>query len=75
MKTQKKIIHSRKKLYVPYNPSSLNQINKIFKDMTLGEKSQWKALIYQEHSYFSVLSSEYAKPQTFQESWHNKDLV
>ena len=40
--------------------------------MTLEETSQEKALIHQEHAYFSVLLSEYGKPQNFQEAWHQK---
>ena len=41
----------------------------------LEETSQERALIHQEHSYCSVLLSEYGKPQTFKESWHYKDSV
>ena len=40
--------------------------------MTLYCASQEKALIHQEHTYFSVLSSAFNKPQNFQESWHQK---
>ena len=33
----------------------------------LEDTSEEKALIHQEHAYFSVLSLEYSKPQSFQE--------
>ena len=42
-------------------------------NMTLVDTSQEKALIHQEHAYFSVLLSEYGKQQNFQEAWHLKD--
>ena len=42
-------------------------------DMTIEDESQKKALIHQEHAYFSVMLSEYRKPQNFQEAWHYKD--
>ena len=65
----KNFIWELKKIDTPYNPSSLNYINGKFIDMTIEED---KALIHQEHSYFSVLSSEYGKPQNFQEAWNHK---
>ena len=32
-----------------------------------------KSFIHQEHNYASFLSSEYSKPQNFQETWYHKD--
>ena len=32
-----------------------------------------KPLIYQEHTYFSVISPAYSEPQKCQESWNHKD--
>ena len=58
-----------KKLDKLYNPASLHYIMEKFKDMMPEEE---KALIHQYHSYFSVMLSEYGKPQTFQEAWHHK---
>ena len=49
----KNVLRALKKLDTSYNPDSINYINKKFKDMILEEE---KALIHQEHSYFSVLS-------------------
>ena len=40
--------------------------------MTLEDTSQEKSLIQQEHTYFSVLLSEYREPHNFQEAWHHK---
>ena len=44
-----------------YNPAPLNYINEKIKDMKLEDMSQEKALIHQDHAYFSVLSSEYGE--------------
>ena len=55
-----------------YNPVSFNYIHDKFKDVALDERSQEMALIHQEHTYFSVLLSEYEEPNKFQESWHHK---
>ena len=45
-----------------YNPASAKFINDKSKDMMLEDTSQEKALIQQEHAYFSVLYSAYGNP-------------
>ena len=40
---------------MPYNTASLNYINDKFNNMKLEDTSQEKSLIYQEHTYFSVM--------------------
>ena len=65
----KNFIRSLKKLDTSYNPAYINYINDKFKDIMLEEK---KTLIHQDHSYFSVILSEYGKPQTLQEARHHK---
>ena len=65
----KNFIRSLKKLDTSYNPAYINYINDKIKDMMLEEK---KTLIHQDHSYFSVILSEYGKPQTLQEARHHK---
>ena len=42
--------------------------------MTLEETPQENALIHQEHTYVSVMSSKYREPNNFQEAWHHKDI-
>ena len=56
-----------------YNSDYINCINHKFKDIPLEDTSQEKKLIHQEHAYFSVMLSEYGKPQNFQEEWYHKD--
>ena len=66
MKTKTKKFWALKKLDISYNPASINYINDKFKDIALEYTSQEKALIQQEHAYFSVLLSEYGDPHNFQ---------
>ena len=58
---------------IPYNPDSLNYMDDKFKDMAPEDASQLKALIHQNHTYFSVLLSAYSESYNFQESWHHED--
>ena len=51
----KNFIQALKKLNMPYNTASLNYINDKFNNMKLEDTSQEKSLIYQEHTYFSVM--------------------
>ena len=45
-----------KKLNTSYNLAYLNYINDKFKDMRLEDTPEEKALIHQEHTYFSEIS-------------------
>ena len=40
--------------------------------MMLEETSQENSLIHQEHTYFSLMLSEYGEPQNFLEAWNHK---
>ena len=53
----KNVIQALEKLDASYNPAYLKYINDKFNDMTLEDTSEEKALIHQEHTYFSVLLS------------------
>ena len=55
-----------------YNPVSISYTNEIFEDIVLEDMSQEKALVNQDHTYFSVLLSEYDEPQNFQQAWNQK---
>ena len=68
----KNIIRALKKMDTSYNPASLNYINDKFNYLLLEYMLQEKSNIHQEHTYFSVLSLAYSKPQNSQEVWHHK---
>ena len=66
MKAYTQKIWELKELDTSYNTASTKYINDKFNETTIEDMLQEKALIHQEHTYFSVMLSEYGKPQNFQ---------